>query len=83
MNITDDIPGIRYEIKREAGYYSVYDSVTGLRLVDRESLTIAENIAERANDPAKDDRTEAADVARSIRAWGLDVLRDREGLTCA
>ena len=57
----------RAEVRAEGGYFSVF--VDGRRMVDRESFTIAERVAERVNDPRLDDNSEATEVARSIRKW--------------
>jgi hypothetical protein len=54
------------EVKHENGYYSVY--VNGRRMVDRESFTIANNIAERLK-TGKRDFTESSEVAEAISNW--------------
>lgn len=55
------------EIKREVGYYSVY--VDGMRMVDRESLIIAEAIKRNIEQPERREFTESAEVARQICDW--------------
>ena len=59
------------EVKQEAGYWSVY--VNGQRMVDRESHTIADRVAGMVRS-GQYDRSECAEVARSIRRRaGLDA----------
>jgi len=55
------------EIRREGGYWSLF--VDGVRMVDRESFTVADRIRERVEDPSLDDLSEATEVARAIRDW--------------
>jgi len=66
------VPGVnsRFVVVPDSGYFGVFDRVSGLTLVHRESLTIAENIVRHLESgPAGDDYTESTEVARSIRAW--------------
>jgi len=55
------------ELKQEGGCWSVF--VDGVRMVDRESFTVADRIRERVDDPSLDDLSEATEVARAIRDW--------------
>jgi len=59
--------GMTTEIRREGGYWSLF--VDGVRMVDRESFTVADRIRERVEDPSLDDLSEATEVARAIRDW--------------
>jgi len=58
---------MKIEVKREAGFWSVY--VNGLRVVDRESYSIASRIADELESPGCHFPSEASEVAASIRAW--------------
>lgn len=58
---------LRVEVREDAGCWSVY--VNGLRLVDRESFTLAHRIAEGVEKPGVHWPSEADDVSASILAW--------------
>jgi hypothetical protein len=55
------------EVRNEGGYWSVY--VNGRRLVDRESFTVAERIADGIVTPGVHWPSEADEVSASILAW--------------
>lgn len=54
---------MRIEIKQEGAEYSVY--VDGVRMVDRESCIVADNITHQLQTGSRD-LTEASEVAQSI-----------------
>jgi hypothetical protein len=55
------------EVKNESGYWSVY--VDNVRTVDRESYTVANNVAEALRNPLRWEPTEAYEVAGAIEKW--------------
>ena len=55
------------EVRSEGGSWSVY--VNGRRLVDRESFTLAERIADGLVTPGMHCPSEADEVSGSILAW--------------
>jgi len=58
---------MKIEVAHEAGFWSVY--VNGLRMVDRESYSIASRVADELREPGCHAPSEATEVARSIRLW--------------
>lgn len=65
------VPTLSVEVRREDGYWSVF--VSGQRMVDRESHTVAENVKFYLEHPDRWDHSESCDVADSIRRWAAQA----------
>ena len=62
---------MKIEVRKDGSYWSIY--VDDVRMVDRESYQVAQNIADEIEFPSRSCPSECAEVARSIRLWAEGV----------